>query len=117
MSDELIPSNNESVEELLEYGASHDIGPAIETLFAVIRQRGRDLPESSYTAKMLTCPEDKLLKKIGEEAVEVVMAAKDSDVDQLRYETADLVYHLLLVMHRWGLSPTDLAQELESRFK
>ncbi len=74
-------------------------------------------PDSSYTAKLLSEHEDKLLKKIAEESGEVVMAAKDADPDHLRYEAADLVYHLLVVMARWGLTPQDLADELAARFK
>lgn len=116
MIDDLHPAED-TAGDVLEYGSTPEIGPVIESLFAVIRQRGIDLPEESYTAKLLSGPEDKLLKKIGEEATEVVMAAKSADADQLRYESADLVYHLLVVLQRWGLTPHDLASELESRFK
>ena len=73
------------------------------------------MPEGSYTAQLLGGPEDKLLKKIGEEATEVVMAAKDHDLGQLRYEIGDLVYHVLVVMVREGLTLDDLAEELASR--
>ncbi len=116
MIDDITPGED-STADILDYGATPDIGPVIESLFAVIAQRGLDLPEGSYTAALMSGHEDKLLKKIGEEATEVVMAAKDNDVDQLRYESADLVYHLLVVFARWGLTPHDLARELESRFK
>jgi phosphoribosyl-ATP pyrophosphohydrolase len=111
-----IPSGEDSPEDILEHGATPEIGPVIESLFATIRHRAIELPEESYTAKLLTGHEDKLLKKIGEEATEVVMAAKSGDADQLRYESADLVYHLLVVLQRWGLTPHDLAHELKSRF-
>lgn len=104
-------------EDAVKYGPTPQIGPVIESLFEVIKQRGEDKPEGSYTAKLLTGPHDKLLKKIGEEATEVVMAAKDADADQLRYESADLVYHLLVVLARGGLTPADLAAELAGRFK
>lgn len=104
-------------EDTLKYGPTPTIGPVLESLFEVIRQRGEDRPEGSYTAKLLTGPQDKLLKKIGEEATEVVMAAKDNDAAQLRYESADLVYHLLVVLARGGLTTDDLAAELASRFK
>lgn len=93
------------------------LGPVIESLWETIEQRRSADPESSYTARLLGGPEDKLLKKVGEEATEVVMAAKDGDVTQLRYEAADLTYHLLVVLSRWGLTPDDLAEELASRFK
>lgn len=93
------------------------IGPVLADLWATIDARREADPESSYTARLLQGHEDKLLKKIGEEATEVVMAAKDADAVQLRYESADLVYHLLVVLARAGLSPDDLADELASRFK
>jgi phosphoribosyl-ATP pyrophosphohydrolase len=93
------------------------LAEVLSDLWATIEQRREADPELSYTAKLLTGPEDKLLKKIGEEATEVVMAAKDADADALRYESADLAYHLLVVLARWGLSPDDLAEELASRFK
>lgn len=89
----------------------------IEQLWSTIEQRRTADPEVSYTAQLLQGPEDSLLKKIGEEATEVVMAAKDGDLAHLRYEVTDLTYHLLVVMLRWGLDPDDLAEELASRFK
>jgi phosphoribosyl-ATP pyrophosphohydrolase len=92
-------------------------GEVVESLWATIEGRRVADPESSYTARLLSGPEDSLLKKVGEEATEVVMAAKDSDTAQLRYEAADLTYHLLVVLARYGLTPDDLADELRSRFK
>ncbi len=94
---------------------SSDIGEVLCELYAVLEQRKRDMPEGSYTAKLLLGHEDKLLKKIGEEATEVVMAAKDGDVGQLRYEIGDLVYHLMVVMVRAGLTLEDVAAELAER--
>lgn len=93
------------------------LGVQLEALYSVLEQRRRDLPEGSYTAKLLTGPQDKLLKKIAEEAGEVIIAARDRDVDQVRYEIADLMYHLLVVMVREGVSPSDLATELAGRSK
>jgi phosphoribosyl-ATP pyrophosphohydrolase len=87
----------------------------IAELWAVIESRSNADPETSYTAKLLQGPEDKLLKKIAEEAGEVIMAAKDGDPEHLRYEIGDVVYHLLVVMARWGVTPDDLAEELASR--
>lgn len=106
-----------SEEALIEYGAPETLGRVIDSLFATIEHRSIELPEGSYTVRLLEGHEDKLLKKIGEEATEVVMAAKSDDPAQIRYETADLVYHLLVVMKRWGLTPDDLARELAARFK
>lgn len=91
------------------------IGGVLSDLYEVLEQRKREMPEDSYTAKLLLGHEDKLLKKIGEEATEVVMAAKDGSHDQLRYEIADLMYHLTVVMIRYGLTFDELAQELADR--
>ena len=91
------------------------LGDALEELYVVLEARRRDLPEGSYTAKLLSGPQDKLLKKIAEESGEVIIAARDHDVAQTRYEVADLLYHLLVVMLREGVTPADLAVELESR--
>jgi phosphoribosyl-ATP pyrophosphohydrolase len=84
-------------------------------LAGVLEQRRRDLPEGSYTAKLLSGPQDKLLKKIAEESGEVIIAARDHDRDQTRYEAADLLYHLFVVMAREGVTPDDLAGELAGR--
>ncbi len=91
------------------------IGPVLDELAALLESRKREMPEGSYTTQLLGGHEDKLLKKIGEEATEVVMAAKDHDLGQLRYEIGDLMYHLLVVMTREGLTLDDLAEDLESR--
>jgi phosphoribosyl-ATP pyrophosphohydrolase len=92
-----------------------DIGTVISELWDVIESRRDADPEQSYTARLLQGHEDKLLKKIAEESGEVIMAAKDRDPDHLRYEIGDVVYHLLVVMARYGLTPDDLAEELQSR--
>lgn len=93
------------------------IGAVLEDLFSVLEQRKAEMPEGSYTAKLLAGPQDKLLKKIGEEASEVIIAARDGDASQLRYEIGDLVYHLLVVMVREELTLDDLARELAARRK
>jgi phosphoribosyl-ATP pyrophosphohydrolase len=87
----------------------------IAELWPVIESRREGDPQTSYTAKLIQGPEDKLLKKIAEEAGEVIMAAKDGDSEHLRYEIGDVVYHLLVVMARWGVTPDDLAEELAGR--
>ena len=96
------------------------IGPVLDGLFTVLEQRREELPEGSYTTKLLTDPQDKLLAKIAEEATEVVIAARDAaagtgDIGALHYELADLIYHVLVVMVREGVSLEDLAAELERR--
>ncbi len=97
--------------------APDGIGAVLGQLERVLRQRKADMPEGSYTAQLLGGPADQLLKKIGEEATEVVMAAKDGAAEQLRWEAADLVYHLMVVMVREGVTMDDLAAELAGRRK
>lgn len=94
-----------------------DIGETIEGLARVIHGRRDASPESSYTARLLQGKEDSLLKKVTEEATEVVMACKDRDHDHIRYEAADLVYHLLVTLERYGVSVEELAGELDARHR
>ena len=92
-----------------------NIGETLTGLAATIHGRRTASPETSYTAKLLTEVEDELLKKLAEESSEVIMACKDSDHDHIRYEAADLVYHLLVTLERYGVSLDDLAGELNAR--
>ena len=92
-----------------------NIGETLTALAALIRQRHQELPEDSYTTKLLTEPIDVLLKKLTEEATEVVLAVKDDDHDHIRYEAADLSYHLLVLLERTGISINEFAGELNAR--
>lgn len=94
-----------------------DIGVTLKGLAEVIHGRREASLETSYTARLLTGPEDKLLKKVAEEATEVVMACKDDDHDHIRYEAADLVYHLLVTLERYGVTIEELAGELDARHR
>lgn len=77
-------------------------------------RRGGD-PESSYVARLLARGEDAILKKIGEEATETVMAAKDGVPERIVAETADLWFHCLLLLAHHGLRPEQVLSELERR--
>lgn len=94
-----------------------NIGDTLESLSQVIHSRRDASPEESYTARLLTDVEDELLKKIAEEASEVIMACKDNDHAHIRYEAGDLVYHLLVVFERYGVTLNELAGELNARRK
>jgi len=72
-------------------------------------------PSRSYTARLLAQGPDAFLKKIGEEATELVMAAKDGATDKILYETADLWFHTLIVLAHFGLRPEAVLQELARR--
>jgi phosphoribosyl-ATP pyrophosphohydrolase/phosphoribosyl-AMP cyclohydrolase len=104
-----------SVTPAISPAAAPRLGDVLDDLAAVLEQRKRDLPEGSYTTKLLSGPQDKLLKKIAEESGEVIIAARDHDIAQTRYEAGDLLYHLLVVLVREGVSADDLALELAQR--
>ena len=90
----------------------------LDELFATIKQRQQELPDGSYTASLFTHEkgENEVLEKLGEESTELILAAKDDDLDELQYESADFVYHLLVLFAMKGLDVDDLREELESRF-
>ena len=94
-----------------------NIGETLTGLAEVIHGRREASPEQSYTARLLQGEEDELLKKIAEEASEVIMACKDDDHDHLRYEAGDLLYHLLVTLERYGVTLPELAGELDARRK
>ena len=94
-----------------------DLGETLAGLASVIHGRVGASPKTSYTARLLQGKEDSLLKKLTEEATEVVMACKDRDHDHIRYEAADLVYHLLVTLERYGVTTAELAGELDARHR
>ena len=89
----------------------------LEELFAVIESRKEDLPEGSYTATLFTHEkgENRVLEKLGEETTETILAAKDDDHEELAAESADLVYHLLVLLSMKGMDLADLREELAAR--
>lgn len=91
------------------------LGAELERLWQTIEARKGASPETSWTAKLLHEGTDAAAKKLGEEAVETVIAAVSGDNQALRAETADLLYHLLVTLASAGLDPKDVAKELASR--
>jgi phosphoribosyl-ATP pyrophosphohydrolase len=85
-------------------------------LAEVLEQRKSADPDSSYVAKLYAKGLDAILKKIGEEATETVIAAKDGDLDKIVYEMADLWFHSLVMLADRGLHPDDVLAELDRRF-
>ncbi|MBW9258725.1 MAG: phosphoribosyl-ATP diphosphatase [Candidatus Thiodiazotropha sp. (ex. Lucinisca nassula)] len=88
----------------------------LQQLAQVLEERKQAAPDSSYVAKLYDKGLDGILKKIGEEATETVMAAKDGDADKIVYETADLWFHTLVLLAYQGLGPDLVLQELQRRF-
>ncbi|WP_374657288.1 phosphoribosyl-ATP diphosphatase [Phenylobacterium sp.] len=87
----------------------------LERLAATIEARKSADPASSYTAKLLSEGVERAAKKLGEEAVETVIAAIQGDADALAAESADLIYHWLVVLARAGVSLDAVAERLEAR--
>ena len=86
-----------------------------EQLSATIESRKTASPDSSYVAKLFHKGTDSILKKIGEEATEVVIAAKGENREQIVYESADLLFHLMVMLARYDLTLADVAEELARR--
>jgi len=87
----------------------------IRELEATLRARAGRPPAESYTARLLAAGEDEIVKKVGEEAIEVVLAAKGQGDERLVSETADLVYHLLVLLQSRGLDWAAVEAELARR--
>ncbi len=87
----------------------------LKELSAILEARKSESPESSYVASLYAKP-DKMLKKIGEEAVETIIAAKNGDREQIIHETADLWFHSMVMLAQKGLSADDVLDELARRF-
>ena len=85
-------------------------------LAAVLEQRKQQPADKSYVASLYAKGLDTILKKIGEEATETVIAAKGGDKQQIVYETADLWFHCLVLLAQQGLGPDDVLNELQRRF-
>ncbi|MGC8484535.1 MAG: bifunctional phosphoribosyl-AMP cyclohydrolase/phosphoribosyl-ATP diphosphatase HisIE [Candidatus Baltobacteraceae bacterium] len=94
-----------------------DLRRALAHLRATIAQRRNAEPESSYVARLLRDGVDRIGKKIGEEATEVVIAAKNPDDEELIWEAADLVFHLLVLLEARGIDPDAVGAHLLQRAK
>ncbi|MBY0576463.1 MAG: phosphoribosyl-ATP diphosphatase [Gallionellaceae bacterium] len=87
----------------------------LQRLTETLEARKQASPESSYVAKLFSKGEDAILKKIGEEATEVILASKEGDKTHLVYETADLWFHCMVLLAQHGLSADDVLNELARR--
>ena len=87
----------------------------IVDLFSIIEDRKQTLPEGSYTTSLFQDGEDRIIQKVGEESIEVILAAKGQGEERLVSEMADLTYHCLVLLAYKGLSPEDIVEELKRR--
>ena len=88
---------------------------SLDGLYDLLVGRKTDMPENSYTTYLFSKGLDKILKKVGEECTEVIIAAKDNDKKETIYEIADLAYHVMVLMVENGISVNDIRKELASR--
>lgn len=103
----------------VEGGALEQAGPGghiLSRVERVVQERHQSRPEGSYTTYLFDKGVDKILKKVGEEGTEVVIAAKNEDNRELRGEAADLLFHLLVLLRARGLPLQEVWDELDSRF-
>jgi phosphoribosyl-AMP cyclohydrolase / phosphoribosyl-ATP pyrophosphohydrolase len=91
------------------------LGEVLGAVARVIHQRNVDRPEGSYTTKLIAGGLDRILKKVGEESGEVIIAAKNHAPVEITWEVADLLYHLLVMMEVEGVSLADIAAKLAER--
>ena len=97
------------------YQSEENHGFSIDGLMELLEGRRADKPEGSYTTYLFEKGLDKILKKVGEESTEVIIAAKAEDKKETIYEIADLAYHVLVLMVEAGISLEDVRKELASR--
>lgn len=98
-------------------GQPHSLGAVLDGLYELISDRERERPSGSYTTYLFEAGLDKILKKVGEESAETIIAAKNDDDARLTEESADLLYHLLVLLVARGVGLADIAQELAIRRK
>jgi phosphoribosyl-ATP pyrophosphohydrolase/phosphoribosyl-AMP cyclohydrolase len=99
------------------FGVEPAFGGTIQELYALIEKRKETRPEGSYTTKLFDQGIDKIVKKLGEEAVETVIAAKNDSSERIVEETADLLYHLMVTLVEKGVTLEEIRQELTKRHK
>lgn len=96
---------------------SEDLGGLLVQLYELIENRQRERPEGSYTTYLFDKGIDKILKKVGEESAETIIAAKNDDTKPLVAEVSDLIYHLLVLLVERGVSLDQIRDELAQRRK
>jgi phosphoribosyl-ATP pyrophosphohydrolase len=92
------------------------VNDTLAQLWATIEQRKQQRPAGSYTVQLLEAGENEILKKIGEEAIEVIIAAKGEGDGRVLYEMADLIYHAMVLLAARDLTWSDVEAELARRF-
>ena len=108
---------NDKAVTIVEQPQNENLAVVLYELYSVIRDRQRHPVEGSYTNYLFKNGQDKILKKVGEEAVETVIASKNEEKSQIVYEMGDLWYHCLVLLAWHGIKPEELFSELMNRRK
>jgi len=99
------------------FGVEPEFEGMLRELYSVIEERKEKRPEGSYTTYLFNSGLDKILKKVGEEATETIVAAKNTDPQRFVSETGDLIYHLLVLLVERGVTLDEISKELKGRRK
>jgi phosphoribosyl-ATP pyrophosphohydrolase/phosphoribosyl-AMP cyclohydrolase len=105
--------DSRAVDEVVD--SSSDLGATLASLYELIGRRRREMPENSYTTYLFREGLDKILKKVGEESAETIIAAKNEDRARLVEEVSDLAYHLLVLLAERGIALEEVGAELARR--
>lgn len=89
----------------------------LEELEKIIKKRKREQPDNSYVVSLFNQGEDRIIQKVGEEAVELVIDAKNNNKKRIIEESADLLFHLIIMLQEKGVNLSDIYKELEHRKK
>lgn len=111
------PACHTGARSCFDLNQNEDLGPLLEQLYKLIESRQRERPEGSYTTYLFDKGIDKILKKVGEESAETIIAAKNEDAKPLVSEVSDLIYHLLVLLVARGITLDQIREELAQRRK
>jgi len=109
------PACHTGARSCFDIDPSHDLGSVLDQLYRLIQSRERERPDGSYTTYLFEAGIDKILKKLGEESAETIIAAKNEDRERLVSEVSDLLYHLLVLLVARGVSLEEIGKELRRR--
>src|SRR5689334_12283516 len=109
------PACHTGARSCFDAAPDEDLGLILDQLYALIESRERERPEGSYTTYLFNSGLDKILKKVGEESAETIIAAKNEERARVSAEVADLVYHLLVLLVARGVSLDQIREELANR--
>jgi len=87
----------------------------LEELYKIIENRKKNMPDNSYVASLFKKGNDRIIQKVGEEAIEVVIAAKNENKERIISEVADLLFHILILLSANNIKPQEILKELKAR--